>query len=515
MTGNFTELFDKAEAGELEELLADMKCEPMEKRAAKRIRTQVLARTGLASQRTKKEPRRWRVLGTLAACLALVLALGTYAYAAENRTYNEAVRFFSENSLSTEGLTRGEIKAVYRDITTESFTYAKTAEVILNTARVEGYSIPQEVPDKPLTREETIDLWAAYNLGLSQTDVHYSIFYTETTEENGVRVDERSIISKRDGQTLLWQFTISAYIADSYRAVSDGVIVWGRSEITDSRQNQYAWMTKLDDDGHEVWTRCLDDGFRDEYICAVVEEEGGYAVISRGDFKTVCFSRYTADGQRTMLNKTDLGNYGVTNAARLGDGYLVQISSYINNEHARIVRLDGDGNLIDDFSYSAEDAQYYIADMAEFGGKVYLSSYAVPLLADDESGAGGRHEIAAVLNELYERFESGGSSAWDISDEELTPMVRANYTAVLLVCDPRGGEPETFYSVEGSLGGKLSVSDRGELTWDVESIASTFFSPATSSFTIGGMCQVYRYAFDGSGTLLSQVKTDETTVYRR
>ncbi len=30
--------------------------------------------------------------------------------------------------------------------------------------------------------------------------------------------------------------------------------------------------------------------------------------------------------------------------------------------------------------------------------------------------------------------------------------------AVLLLCDPEGGAPETFYSVQGSLGGKLRVN---------------------------------------------------------
>jgi hypothetical protein len=49
----------------------------------------------------------------------------------------------------------------------------------------------------------------------------------------------------------------------------------------------------------------------------------------------------------------------------------------------------------------------------------------------------------------------------------------------------------------------------------VESIDSTFFSPATSSFTIGGTCRVYRYTFGEGGALVSQTKTDETTIYRR
>ena len=94
-------------------------------------------------------------------------------------------------------------------------------------------------------------------------------------------------------------------------------------------------------------------------------------------------------------------------------------------------------------------------------------------------------------------------------------MVRDNYTAVLLLCDPEGGAPETFYSVQGSLGGKLAVNDAGNLAWDVESIVNTFFSPATSSFSIGGACQVFRYTFDNAGALLSQEDTGETVPYHR
>ena len=54
--------------------------------------------------------------GAIAACIALLLSagLGTYAYAAEVKEYKAAIRFFNEYNLSVEGLTRGEIKNVYR-----------------------------------------------------------------------------------------------------------------------------------------------------------------------------------------------------------------------------------------------------------------------------------------------------------------------------------------------------------------------------------------------------------------
>ena len=199
-----------------------------------------------------------------------------------------------------------------------------------------------------------------------------------------------------------------------------------------------------------------------------------------------------------------MGNYGIWNAARLGDGYILQLGSYNEGDYAHLFRMDREGNVIGDYAYEGEDCVYHIVDMAEFGGKVYLSAYAVPVQHDE----GGRHEIARILDYIFEH-------GWEITEEELTPLVRENYTALLLLCDPEGGTPRTFYSVQGSLGGKLSVKDGSCLEWDVESVVSAFFSPATSAFSIGGTCQVFRYAFDASGALMGLTDTGETARYAR
>ena len=94
-------------------------------------------------------------------------------------------------------------------------------------------------------------------------------------------------------------------------------------------------------------------------------------------------------------------------------------------------------------------------------------------------------------------------------------MLRDNYTAVLLLCDADGGVPHAFYSVKGSLGGKLAVNGEGQLEWETESFVDSIYSPFTSSFTIGGTCRVFRYTFDTSGRLLSQTDTGEIVQYRR
>ena len=148
--------------------------------------------------------------------------------------------------------------------------------------------------------------------------------------------------------------------------------------------------------------------------------------------------------------------------------------------------------------------------MIEFNEKIYLSAYAVPKPSDDIPIVGFVYnELSNVLGYLF------ANNISKISDEELTPMIQENYTAMLLVRDPSTGTPHEFYSVKGSLGGKLTLSDSGALLWDVESITSTFYSPATNSFIFGGKCDVYRYTFSADGALTKQEKTGEVTDFRK
>src|SRR5690554_6154096 len=99
-----------------------------------------------------KRGRRPGLRPLVAVCTIFVLLIAgfsTYAIAADIREYNEAVTFFLENDLPMEGLSRGEIKKVFRDIRTGTFTYDKTAEVIEKSiieGSIGGYEIFQEDP---------------------------------------------------------------------------------------------------------------------------------------------------------------------------------------------------------------------------------------------------------------------------------------------------------------------------------------------------------------------------------
>ena len=449
----------------------------------------------------------------IAACIVLIFAagFGTYVAASEIKEYKDAVEFFEDYDLSTEGLTRKEIKKVYRDITTKSFSYSKTAEVILNSIsndKIGGFEIPQEDP----TPEDLENIWdiKKHNSTFPTPQIKNPIYTFRSEYDNGQiygRVFDKSYLEMYDGDTLVWSTTISEFVISGYSIVSNGVIAYGDTHRQSILQDSYPWIAKLDKNGNVLWKQQISDEFHTEFITHVLENaDGSYAVISRGDYNYFCLSQYTADGKKILCKRTEIGNCGIYNVARFSDGYIVQLGGRSDSKPDKIVKVDYDGNITESFSYTSKDSYYYIRDMIEFDNKIYLTAYAVPRYSDKEY----KDERNAFID--YLDFNNYGKIT---SDEELTLAYKGFYTAILLVCDPSSGTPKEFYSVKGSLGGKLDLSDSGELLWDVERITNTFYSPATSSFTIGGTCHVFRYTFNSSGLIINQEKTGETTAFRK
>ena len=465
-----------------------------------------IARRSAVAKRSISQPHRIR-WGVLAACLAVFIVLGSTAtaFAVEAKEYKTAVAFFEENGLSTEGLTRSEIKAVYRDITTKSFTNEKTAEVLQQA--VPGWEIEQDEP----TPEELKAVWDknVWIKSISNKGISYRIDSKYVMDQQkGFEVLDKSILECYQDGKIIWSAEFKDFYVEDYASTKEGTVLWGQSEIFSSSDTTYGWIALVDKEGSVVWQKRLNHSFKNESVASILRnDDGTLAVISRGDLKYLCLSCYDANGKELSFHKTEVGNFGIRNAARLGDGYIVQLWNQLNGDTALLCKMDREGVLTDNFSYEDDRSDYYITDMAEFEGQVYLSAYAVPKQQDE----GGRHEIANVLDYVF----SKGAGGADITSEELTPIVRGNYTALLLLCDPEGGTPKTFYSVKGSLGGKLSTNESGQLKWNVERITSTFFSPATNSFTIGGNCKVFQYSFDALGNLIEQIDTGETVRYAR
>lgn len=438
-----------------------------------------------------------------AACAALLLVTGVHAYAAEQREYRAAVTFFEENDLPMDGLTRGQIKAVYRDITTRRFTCTQTAQVLQQSLKeqIPGYEIGPE----PISPEEVEKLWGYRN--------GYPCFQDLTTQDPGdceIRIVEqteqerdvfwKSVISRYEDGKQLWSIDLQDLVVMDYQVLSDGILLWGDDP---SRKGQPG-LAKLSSDGKLLWQQFPDSGYSDETIEAVVENpDGTLAVFSRGDLSELCLRQLGPEGRCRSVVSHPVGCYGIWNAARLGEDYIVQLGNVTMGSKEMLVRIDAKGQMTDSFRYEGEDTEYCMTDMQEFDGKLYISAYEIPKY--DTSGA--------ELMSLYDQFDI--EQLMQMPTEELTRLVRSQYSAVLLICDPQSGSAREFYSVRGGLGAELELDGEERLLWQVENIEDVFFSPATSAFQFGGTCSVSRYTFTRDAVLHSREDTGRTVSFMK
>ncbi len=455
--------------------------------------------------RKKQQPNAVRRWFAAAACLVLVTVfyLGAHVYAAEQREYKAAVTFFEANDLSTEGLTRGEIKAVYRDITTKQFTYNKTAEVLQNSlqAQIPGYEFLHKEP----TPEEMESLWTyqnGYHHFVSPDQADYTIELVEFSDpDTGVSHFEKSVISRYQSGECLWRTDIPTLKALEYQELSHGLLVWGYPP-SDTGLDHRAAMARLDPEGNLLWVQILDSGFEEEAIEAIAENpDGSIAVFSRGDVQYLSVSQYGTDGQCLSVQKHSIGNYGIRNAARLGEDYLVQLGNNTLEEPQKLVRITQTGEMTDSFCYTEEDSKYHITDLQEFNGTLYISAYATP------SAEEGYDELFSIITDHEDLI--------NMPETELTGLVRESYQAVLLICEPDGGMPRAFYCVPGNLGAQLYVDTDNRLIWQTEDIQVVAYSPATNAYTFHGVSKLYEYSFSSQGVLESRTETGKTTSFKR
>ena len=173
-----------------------------------------------ASAVKPKERKKHRIVWIAAACILLtaVVSSTVFIMGAEAKEYNAALAFFEGNGLSTEGLSRSEIKAVYRDIETRSFSFGKTADVILRA--VPGWEITQDEP----TPGDLAAIWdrnvwnAVPKAGFGYRKDYRYVF----DEKKGYEIFKKSIVEcYRDGE-LLWTAEFSDFCVEGCAHTPNG-----------------------------------------------------------------------------------------------------------------------------------------------------------------------------------------------------------------------------------------------------------------------------------------------------
>ncbi len=471
---------------------------------------------------------KWKPL--VAACLVLLLvggSVGGYAFAAEAAEYREAVAFFEQNRLSTEGLTREEIKAVYRDITTATFSYEKTAQV-LNTLSVELYAVDLGTYDK----QSLAAFWEnrylygnnRYLQGKDQNvDPVTGLRYEASNREYpGVERGLMNAVICYDGETVVWEYVHDcAFRMPNILVLEDGVLFYEMLTSPSDRSGAAALM--LSNRGQLIWEyESRDQNSRFHFVLPTEEGYAFFGSDKEGDSWYTLFTLLDFDGAVLCCQKTPENDSFTeyTAAAKIGDGYLA-LRQNSHNDTA-LVFFSEAGEVRESRAYLDADGAYMIHDMMYHNGKVWLSAYRRVTYAEHRE----QFAIAdAIEGEYIQAWWEKGEDAvvTDEQQEAYTEAYRNIFEAALFICD-EGGEISKAYSVPGarliqSGGGylykinSLELNENDQIVWHIRRLDSA--KPdvhfAASTKVISAIITKVDLLFDENTTLIGKIEGETYT----
>ncbi len=364
---------------------------------------------------------------------------------------------------------------VYCDIKTSKFLDFSTTDVITNS--VNGYEIYQD--------ESSIEELSEISESENHTVDEYNYQSVRVLNDEGYEELEKFIFYKKNEGERAWTVDIYNIIISDYEINDDMIIIYGCEDHSSESEFYGGRIIMVNINGEVLWDNTVHNGYeKNEDIKKILFDDDNIMVFSIGDDTELCISRYDKNGELLDIKKHEIGDYGICNAIKLGEGYLLHLVGFSDTEEM-LVKINSDGTLAEGFTYESADVDYYINEIIEFNGNIVVSANAV---------------ISDSL--AVDKID------FDLSDEECTRLVRDNYSALLLICNSQTGEPKEFYRVKGSQGADLSVED-GKLIWNVENIDYAYFLPHISSFTIREESWMYKYTFDESIKLENQEKIEK------
>ena len=445
-----------------------------------------------------------RLLGKVACCVLLItLALTTLSAAVFAIEYNNAVKFFDENNISVEGLSKIEMVVIYRDITTRSFTYSKTGEVIqkaIYKGNIKGF----DLLGGKITSSDIEDLWNYYSYNGRKFVANEGVASpSDSTEfklsfdfDRDKRIFDYYYLEKYVNGNHLWTATFPMRSIEGYDYHNGVVAVYGRCMESNLSKYDDFFIGKVDGNGNILWQAILNHKEKINYIKNVfLTENGGVHVFVTYVHSDIGFYEIDENGTCISSHRIQLDE-SVAYIERFKDGYIACAGISDDDSKFSVLLFDSTGQLSKKFEYGNNDYQYIVTDMIEFGGNIYISAYAIDLKKVPDG-------FGVKVGQKY------GNNLEAVSDKYVTKLWRKYCSGVLFICDPDTGIPQKFFSASGALGAELCINTDNELVWNLQKISKVEYSPKTSAFTYKVFVNVHRYAFNSSGLLIKQEKTDE------
>lgn len=480
------------EPEELDMLLDGVYEKKLNKEQTRRIMDGFDSRTGLdTAKREKKAPRRSRKAWlAIAACAVLVvgMAFGGYALAAEAKEYNAAVAYCEANGIPTDGLSRAEIKAVYREVKSETGVYdAGSAGMVSRTDETEPVKGWEILTDGD-PRYADFDSVLAAEIERIIADREYRC---------GIAKDGSGVVVKENGGETIWEYK-SSEVSACCAAVSvtgDTAVFAQRNVESDEGTVVLPAVFKLDENGELLWmTKWADDQLYSDKIeydsdALVPETDGGVTVFSvKRDYErrefAICVTRLDTDGNIVFNVENAIGNFWVYEAYKISGGYVARIGLPPVSSDGHVIQescvmmFTEDGHIKEAYRFSEDGKEIEVNDMVLFGGKLYVSATVTDI---------------TLFN---------GKTK---SDDTITAM--------LFVCDPDTGALTEFYQVKNAEGSSLDTS-KNELDWSVNRISTLTFTEEDGTIFISGTAAVWNYRFDTDCRLIDSADTGESAAIK-
>lgn len=458
----------------------------------------------------KAQPKtsvRWRAM--LAACLCFFVIIGglsVFAISVEAKEYKEAVEFFNEYKLSTNGLSRTDIKKVYKDIIMETFTYHKTIE-IFQTLSIEMNFVAL----KSANKEDLQALWKQRDQWYgSNTNSSGSYVKFLESDEKTSGWGHKTTIQKITDEKVVWSYRSEHSLYDPECIENnDGVYVYGTAAEND------AWFGVLylfDHNGNLQWKKNCKS--TDSLYQKAVAVKDGITIFGTryeydGDARKyyLCVTNYDKKGNMAFCEETLQDPYDDVSAAAGIDGrYFIKLLDYDEDgrnygNEGKFLSLSDKGKITDEFTYTFDGKSYGVQDIISYNGKIFISAMLLNVERQEFDKT-----FDTLMEEYYEAWQKQQEDIVKMPDEyddRLNTLFQTQYTAALLVCDNNAVLTKA-YSVENARCGELKISEN-KLLWQVMRIDDVKNANLyLSSRRVDIASTEFSFVFDGMGKLANK-----------
>ena len=452
-------------------------------------------------------PRRQKTAGRgrmrifiLAAAVLLTAAalIGIPSFALAQKEYSEALAFFRAQALSEKGLSRTEIRMVYKDIEGKTFLLDQTREVILRSIDP-GTISGEQIDLEHLTPEQLRNFWSYIgNRYLWQGKNEPAWAFENDYEAYSCR------ISRRENGREVFSVEVPDLYAFGLSRVSGGAVVYGIHG-----KGSRAHVAMISDDGTLLWNDLRERyEMRFEFYRGAFEREDGSIVfigygrrISVKERKnTLCFAVYEKSGEERTFVETPLSGTSpsMTSVLPLNNGYLASLRRSPARGKDAFVLINGDGSVSELDFYKIGKNNCLIEDVASIGGISFVSVTTVPKSYVSSGAVDLSDALDVCLSELRANGVEPDSSAY--ASEALARAFSEHIGAMLLIWDAEKGEAREFYKLDGAIAGKIEEQE-GRFVWTVSRPTGIVLEPGYEEPR--GTALVQNIIFDNNGAFES------------